>query len=249
MITEEQPKAQPIYEEDEPCVYLPGMEARMRYRIMASCPAKLYQDLLIRGWRRFGRVFFRPDCRSCTECKSLRVDLAAFAPSRSMRRTLARNRDLRVMVAEPTVSHEHLDLYRRYHRDMAERRGWEERETTLEDYYDTFVNGAGTFGHQLLFFLDEALVAVALVDVLPQAMSSVYCFYDPALRQRGLGVYSVLRQVDWARQRGIPYLYLGFRVAGNPSMLYKARYRPHQLLCGRPEQAEDPVWEPGAALV
>jgi leucyl-tRNA---protein transferase len=54
--------------------------------------------------------------------------------------------------------------------------------------------------------------------------------------------------VDWARQQGIPYLYLGFRVAGNSSMRYKARYRPHQLLAGRPELAEDPVWEPGRQL-
>jgi len=165
-----------------------------------------------------------------------------------MRRTLAHNEDLKVMVTKPSVSEVHLDLYRRYHQDMAQRRGWDQRETSLGEYYETFVDGAGSFGHQLLFFLEDALVAVALVDLLPQAMSSVYCYYDPTLRRRGLGKYSILRQVDWARQRGIPYLYLGFRVADNPSMRYKARYRPHQLLRDRPPLDEAPVWEPGAAL-
>jgi len=34
MMTEEQPRVEPGENEEEPCVYLPGEKARMRYRVM-----------------------------------------------------------------------------------------------------------------------------------------------------------------------------------------------------------------------
>lgn len=229
---------------EEDCVYLRGQAARMRYRYMPECPAETYGHLLERGWRRFGRVFFRPACRRCAECVSLRVDIEAFQPTRSMRRNLRRNRDLNLLIRRPTVTGSHLALYHRYHRDMESRRLWPPSNNTPEDYYQSFVEGYGSFGHEILFFDRARLVAVSLVDVLPGALSSVYSFYDPAERSRGLGVFSILTQIRWARQRSVPYLYLGFRVDGNASMRYKARYRPHEVLEGRPEPVEEPIWRP-----
>jgi arginine-tRNA-protein transferase len=85
---------------------------------------------------------------------------------------------------------------------------------------------------------------VALVDILPRAVSAVYAFYEPAQRRRALGVYSILCQIELARSRGIPDVYLGYRVTGNESMRYKAKYRPHELLVGRPEFNDQPDWLP-----
>ncbi len=228
--------------EEESCIYLPDQLSRMRYRVIDYCTPETYTSLLERGWRRFGRIFFRPMCASCVECRSLRVDVERFKPNRSMRRTLARNRDLRVGLRRAAVSDEHLELYDRYHRDMADRKGWSEKSITLLSYYRTFVEGRHEFGHEMLFFDDDRPVAVALVDVLPQAVSAVYCYYEPESRARALGVYSVLRQIELARDRGVPYLYLGYWIEGNASMRYKSRYRPHEILEGRPGQGEEATW-------
>ncbi|HKQ40385.1 MAG TPA: arginyltransferase, partial [Verrucomicrobiae bacterium] len=38
------------------------------------------------------------------------------------------------------------------------------------------------------------------------------------------------------------HVYLGYRVAGCRSMEYKAQFRPHELLQGRPLDHEAPVW-------
>ncbi len=228
--------------EKERCQYLPDCSSRMRYRVIDHCTPETYQQLLERGWRRFGRVFFRPDCAACGECRSLRVDVERFRPNRSMRRTLKRNRDLRVGLRRAAVSDQHLELYERYHRDMADRKDWSERSITLLNYYRTFVEGWQGFGHELRYFDGDRPVAVALVDLLPRAISAVYCYYEPELRARSLGVFSVLRQVELARERGVPYLYLGFLVAGNRSMRYKANYRPHEILEGRPGLDDEAVW-------
>lgn len=234
--------------EEEGCAYLPAQRARMAYRIIHGCRLATYQQLLEHGWRRFGHVFFRPICQACSACRSLRVTVASFVPNRSMRRTARRNRDLRVVLRRPTLSRDHLDLYDRYHADMAARKGWREKTIAADDYYHTFVAGHRSFGHEMLFLDAERLVAVALVDILPAAVSAVYCYYDPALRRRALGVYSVLQHIALARARGIPHVYLGYWIEGHPSMSYKARYGPHQLIAGRPALDEAAVWAaPGDA--
>ena len=228
--------------DEETCLYLPDRSSRMRYRVIDDCAPGTYQSLLERGWRRFGRVFFRPACAACQEYRSLRIDVESFRPNRSMRRTLARNRDLQVGLRRVAVSDRHLELYDRYHRDMARRRGWSEKSMTLLDYYQTFVDGRQDFGHEMLCFDGPRLVAVALVDVLPRSLSAVYCYYEPASRARALGVYSILRQVELARDRGVPHLYLGYWIEGNRSMRYKANYRPHEILDGRPGLGGEAVW-------
>ena len=234
----------------EQCVYLPEERSKMHYRSIEGCTAEAYQAMLERGWRRFGSVFFRPVCAGCRECRSLRIPVATFEPNRSMRRTLKRNHDLEVELGRPALSHDHLELYRRYHADMAGRRGWHERPNIDPfDYYYTFVEGAGSYGHQLTYHHEGRLLGVALVDILPDAVSAVYCYYDPAERQRSIGVFSVLQHLELARRHGCPFVYLGYWIEPNASMRYKARYRPHQVLTGRPEADEEPEWNPDMAGV
>ena len=61
-------------------------------------------------------------------------------------------------------------------------------------------------------------------------MSAVYTFYDPALEARGLGTHAILRQIELARERGLPHLYLGYWIERHPKMDYKARFKPLELL-------------------
>ncbi len=226
----------------ETCGYLPRLRARMRYRVFDACPPATYEAMLERGWRRFGRLFFRPACTACDACRSLRVDVGDFRSNRSMRRTWNRNRDLRVVLARPGLSAEHMALYERYHEAQHQHRGWPLREVGPMDYYQSFVEGAGDYGYELRFFLDEELVAISLIDLLPRAVSAVYCYYDPDRRGRALGIYSALQHLSIARDRGGAFLYLGYWVEANTSMRYKARYRPNSLIEGRPEDHDDPIW-------
>lgn len=94
--------------------------------------------------------------------------------------------------------------------------------------------GYGSFHHR--YFLDDRLVAVGVVDVLPLCLSSVYVFYDPDLPRLQLGRYTALREVQWVQRvsRRCPrlrYYYMGFYIHSCAKMRYKAEYRPSQLLC------------------
>ncbi|TMQ33816.1 MAG: arginyltransferase, partial [Planctomycetota bacterium] len=59
---------------------------------------------------------------------------------------------------------------------------------------------------------------------------AIYFFYDPAERWRSLGTWNVLCILEEARRRGVRHVYLGYYVEGSPSMVYKGRFRPNQIL-------------------
>lgn len=87
--------------------------------------------------------------------------------------------------------------------------------------------------HQHYRLANGLLIAVGVVDVLPQGLSSVYLFYDPSFSDElvPLGKYSILKEIEWTQQAGLPFYYLGYYIESCQKMRYKAEYRPSQLLC------------------
>ncbi len=231
------------------CSYLPAETAVLHYRIIAALSPRAYDELLARGWRRFGCEFFRPACPRCAQCRSLRVRVAEFTPSRSQRRTLRRNAGIAVLVQAPTVTPDHVRLFNTYHADMRQRRGWPFHPINAVAYWQGFVGGEWEFAREFPYYEDGQLVGVGLADVTTDSLSSVYFFHDPAWRPRSPGVFSILQQLAYARQHGVRYHYLRYWVPGSRSMAYKARYRPHELLTRYPADTEEPEWvepDPGS---
>ena len=224
------------------CSYLPSEVCRLDYRLVPSLDDAKFADLLNRGWRRFGYQLFRPRCPMCARCRSLRVKAADFQPNKAQRRALAKNQDVRLEVRLASVSAAHVDLYNRYHGFMAAEKGWAEQTITQQEYAEHFLGGQFRFGFDFLYFLGANLVAVGLVDVTAQASSSAYFFHEPSLRERSLGTFSMLKELEYARERQIAYHYLGYWVPECESMRYKGTYRPMELLVGYPGDDEEPAW-------
>ncbi len=224
------------------CSYLPSEIASLEYRILAGVTACSYRELLRRGWRRFGEDFFQPACPRCVKCRSLRVNVDEFMPSRSQRRTLQQNSQIRVVVQTPTVTPDHLRLYNAYHEDMHLRRAWRRQTMTEDSYAITFLEGDNGFAREFLYFDEDRLVGVGLVDVVADALSSVYFFHDPLWRSKALGVFSILQELQFGKELGLRYQYLGYWISECQSMSYKAQYRPYEILQQYPADDEEPTW-------
>ena len=213
------------------CSYLPQQTAQLQNELVANLTAEEYQRLLLCGWRRFGGMLFRPQCPTCQACQSIRVDAQRFQPNRSQRRAWALNWEtIHPRIDRPTVTPAKLRLYDRFHAFQSERLGWPDHPPKdAESYLESFVNNPA-FTQEWCYYLQGRLVGIGYVDELPAGLSAIYFFYDPAHRDRGLGVFNVLCLLERAWELGMPYVYLGYYVAGCRSLVYKANYRPNQIL-------------------
>ena len=201
----------------------------------------LYGPALALGFRRSGAHVYRPHCTGCRACTPVRVPVAAFRPSRSQRRTQARNADLQVSMRPAVRDEETFALYRRY---VGTRHAGGGMDDPSPAEFDAFLACAWSPTHFLELREGERLLAVAVTDVLGDSLSAVYTFFDPSQPARSLGTQAILAQIGLARSLGLDFLYLGFWLEGHPKMDYKRRFRPLEFLDGEhwhpfPEHACD----------
>jgi arginine-tRNA-protein transferase len=213
------------------CGYLPSERWSLEYEMVAGLSADEYTRLLEQGWRRFGNMLFHPKCPACQKCRSLRVEVERFRPSRSQRRALKANRnDIELRIGPPSVSRAKLYLYDRFHEFQTDMKGWPEHANKDADSYrESFVHNPD-FTEEWCYYRGDRLVGVGYADRLADAMSAIYFFYDPQQRFRSLGTYNVLCLLEECYVRKLTYLYLGYYVPGCRSLEYKANFKPNQVL-------------------
>jgi arginine-tRNA-protein transferase len=213
------------------CSYLPDRLWRPESIYVAQLDPDEYMAYLLAGWRRFGRTLFRPRCPGCVACRSLRVDAARFRPDRSQRRCRKANEGaVHLRIGRPGITPEKVALLDRFHAHRSRTKGWPRHDPgDVAEYFTSFVDNPFPT-QEWCYFLGAALVGVGYVDELAGGLSAIYFAHDPAHVDRSLGTWNVLNLLDRASALGLPHVYLGYYVAGCPSMQYKARFRPNQAL-------------------
>jgi leucyl-tRNA---protein transferase len=210
---------------EAPCPYLVGKRERKLVTELTGPDAAENYDLLSRaGFRRSHAVAYRPACPGCQACVPVRVPVASFRPGRSLRRVARRNAGLSLSIRPAHANMEQFTLFSRY---LACRHGdGEMAGMGFADYRamveDTPID-SGVFELR-----DPAgiLTACCLVDRSTDGLSAVYSFFDAERAADSLGSFIVLRLIDEARRRALPYVYLGYFIAESRKMAYKTRFRP-----------------------
>ena len=216
----------------QPCPYLEGRMERKLFTALQGDGAERLNDSLSRqGFRRSQNVLYRPSCADCAACLSARIDVAAFRPNKSQRRTRRRNAHLTRRATSPWATEDQYELFRTYldsrHADggMADMDVFEFaamiEETPIRSRVVEYTNAE-----------TSTLEAVCLTDVLEDGLSLVYSFYRPDRAEQSLGTHVILDHIDIAREAGLPYVYLGYWVPGSPKMGYKARFSGLEVFHG-----------------
>lgn len=211
---------------DYSCSYLPGRRARNLVADPTVTDNPLYTQLAELGFRRSGEHVYRPHCRGCAACRSLRIPVERFRPNRSQGRLWKRNRDLRARARPAEFDSEHFELFARY---IGNRHAGGGMDPASPENYWSFVTSRWCSTWLYEFRLDRALLAVAVVDRMDEGLSAVYTFFDPLHKARGLGTYAILWQIAEARRLGLPWVYLGYWIEQCGKMAYKARFNPHEI--------------------
>ncbi len=206
------------------CPYLPAREFRAFFPTATGSAGKPYRELMDLRFRRSGHKVYMPMCPGCDACQPIRVDIPAFAPRKDQRRCQRRNRDLGVSWQPRGLDDERRGLYQRY---QAQIHG----KLDEEDPHDFLVSDGGIAGGELhARDAQGRLVAVSVCDRVDDALSSVYCYWEPSEHRRALGTFMGLAEIAHGHAVGLRWLYLGFLVRGCAKMEYKARFRPHEVL-------------------
>ena len=208
-----------------PCSYLPAQQEQVVV-VMDDDLLNVvsYEQLLAAGFRRSGALVYRPYCSACNACQSLRLCTSQFKPSRGQKRISRLNRDLTVMVSEENKP-EYYPLYQRY---IHQRHADGSMFPPSQGQYNDFLRCHWLTPRYLELRLNNRLLAVAVTDQLPNALSAMYTFYDPDDEARSLGSYAILCQLALAKQSGREWLYLGYFVNDCQKMRYKHNYLPHE---------------------
>ncbi len=192
----------------------------------ATLSTHIYHKLAPLGFRRSGSSLYLPACPACNQCIPTRVAINRFRRSRNQQRVWRRNRDVTCTPLDADFQQEHFELYRRY---LSLRHSGGGMENPEPEEYLGFLTSDWSDTLFLEFRADGALVGIAVTDCLPDALSSVYTFFDPDFAARSPGTLAILTQIETAQQLGLSWLYLGYWIPDCQKMAYKNRFRPLQV--------------------
>lgn len=213
-----------------PCPYLPGRRERKIFTFLGGKDAaQLNATLSERGFRRSQNIAYLPACERCQACRPVRVVAEEFE-DKGWRRLMRKNRDLTRTACSPESTSEQFSVLRGY-LDSRHADGGMADMTVLD--YQSMVEQTPV-DTLLLEYRDGdgKLLACALTDRLRDGLSMVYSFFEPDAASRSLGTYMIIDHIAYARELGLPYVYLGYWVEGSPKMDYKRRFKPLEGLDG-----------------
>lgn len=111
----------------------------------------------------------------------------------------------------------------------------EEKKDLISKIVDLIPDKFGTY--DLIHRINGKIVAVGVLDILPESMSSVYLYYDPDFSSLNLGVFTALKEIEYVMflqryiSEHIHYYVMGFYIYDCQKMRYKGEYYPSEILC------------------
>ncbi|MEO2265976.1 arginyltransferase [Pseudoalteromonas pernae] len=209
------------------CSYISDREEQLLVILDPGCYSPQgFEALLKQGFRRSGEQIYRPHCPSCNACSSVRVLAKDFTPTRSQKRKLNKAKSYRVCISEKEKP-EYFALYERY---INERHSDGTMYPPERSQYDSFLFCNWMHIHFIELWQRDKLIAVAVTDVMDNALSAIYTFFDPDYAHLSLGSVMIMKQIEHAQQTNKEYVYLGYQIDECKKMRYKLQFQPAQQL-------------------
>ena len=90
--------------------------------------------------------------------------------------------------------------------------------------------------YNLIHRIDGKIIAVTVIDLLPNSMESVYCYYDPDYAFLDLGVFTVIREIEYMKSfqnlidKNLTYYSMGEMCQSCQKLKYKGNYEPTEIM-------------------
>ena len=187
-------------------------------------PAKL-DDFLLAGWRPIGQQlyicdFIRTETDELYGCVQIRMPLANHKMKRKQRRLLKNNgARFRYEIRPATeVTREMREVNRRY----CERHPDKSR-TDIDFHVGYYPAKRFIDTRQVEVYDGDKLIAYSYFDAGERCLYSKVGVYDPAYREFSLGRYTMLLEVEWAKENKYAYYHPGYVSSEFQLFSYKLR--------------------------
>ncbi|MBS1795274.1 MAG: nucleotidyltransferase domain-containing protein [Acidobacteria bacterium] len=186
-------------------------------------------DYWARAWSINDEGFCRSDCDVYNEREyrvfPTRYRLADFRFTKSLRRILNKNRDLKIAVREFRSTEGKDDLLTAHRRVRFQSE--HERQTLRNSY--KYLRYSNIELMEVSVFDAEKLIACSIFMVGERSVVSSIGFWDVSHAARGLGILTVLVEIKYAIDRGKEFYYLGDFIRQDPNYQYKTRFPALEL--------------------
>ena len=149
----------------------------------------------------------------------LRIDLKKFSISKSQRRNVKKNQDLRTVIRPVEITAEKESLFEKHKQRF--------KEGVPDSIYDFLSFDAARVpceANEVCVYDNEKLLAASFFDVGEKSISGVYAMFEPTETGRSLGIYTMLLEIEYARENGKEFYYQGYAYEGNSFYDYKKRF-------------------------
>jgi len=205
------------------CPYIESEICRFQYFFAQDVSGPELEELLCRGWRKFGLYYFRPVCEKCRKCIPIRLKTDGINVSKSQKRVLKKGALIRTEFREPEYRDEIFELYKIH---SEERFG---KDADYEDFITSFYTKSCP-SIQSEYYLDNKLIAAGFLDRSHISLSSIYFIYDTKYLKYSPGTLSILREAQYTASIGLTYYYLGYYIEENRSMSYKNNFNINEKM-------------------
>ena len=188
-----------------------------------SVSPKQLDTLLADGWRHFGTQFFRynlgfygDDIRRVIP---LRIRLADFSLSKSQRRVLRKNLDLKTIIRPITITAAVEKLF-----DVHKIRFDHAIPNSIRDFISHEPADVPCEALEVSVFDNDTLVAASYFDIGENSTSGIYAMFEPQQSRRGLGIFTMLKEIEFALGEKKEFYYQGYCYEGESFYDYKKRF-------------------------
>lgn len=179
--------------------------------------------LLANGWRHFGTHFFRYSLGfhdfDIRRVIPLRIRLASFSFSRNQRRILRKNADLQTSIRPIKITSETEELFHRH-----KLRFTHDIPDSIYDFLSLEPANVPCEAFEVAVYKGKKLLASSFFDAGNAAVSGTYAVFDPDHSSRSLGIFTMLKEIEFAIEGGKEFYYQGYCYEGESFYDYKKRF-------------------------
>ena len=184
--------------------------------------------LLANGWRHFSTYFFRYNLGfldfDIRRVIPLRTRLSEFSLSKSQRRVLRKNEDLKVVIRPIEIDDSAEALFHRH-----KQRFDHNVPQSIFDFLPPNAPSASCDTKEVCVYKEDELVAASYFDLGARTASGIYAIFEPTEASRSLGIFTMLKEIEYALDAGKEFYYQGYSYEGESFYDYKKRFRGTEM--------------------